>query len=93
MGTAVQIHNFGELPPYAPSSSSKLLDISIATHLEKGEGGGGLPVRKGTGTALVHGTTDWVPQVPRVGGVREEEAGVRAGPIEVGVVHLPLGLE
>lgn len=51
-----------------------------------------LPVRGGTGAALVHSTTNWFPQVAGERGVREQEASVRAGPIKVGVVQLLLRL-
>lgn len=46
------------------------------------------PVMGGTGATLVHSTADWFPQVAREGGVREQEAGVGAGPVKVGVVQL-----
>ena len=73
---------------------TKLRDNGINTHTYiKGGGGGWLPVRKGAGTTLIDGTTDWFPQVPREGGVRKEEAGVRTGPIEVGVIQLLLRLK
>lgn len=51
------------------------------------------PVRCGTGATLVHGTADWFPQIAWEGGVREQEAGVGAGPIKVGVVQLFLCLK
>lgn len=49
-----------------------------------------VPVRSGARAALVHGATDWFSQVTREGGVRKQEAGVRAGPVEVRVVQLLL---
>lgn len=51
------------------------------------------PVRCGTGAALVHGTADWFPQVAWEGRVREQEAGVGAGPIKIGIVQLFLRLK
>lgn len=49
-----------------------------------------IPESSRTGAALVHSTTDWFPQVTREGGVRKQEASVRAGPVKVGVIQLLL---
>lgn len=42
-----------------------------------------IPVWCRTGAALINSATDWFSQVTREGGVRKQEASVRARPIEV----------